>query len=29
MQLQRALADILKIVTDAADIDMGIPGLAP
>jgi len=27
MQLQRALADILKIVTDAADIDMGIPGL--
>ena len=29
MQLQRALADILKIVTDAADIDMGIPGIAP
>ena len=28
MQLQRTLADILKIVTEAADIDMEIPGMA-
>lgn len=28
MQLQKTLADILKIVTEAADIDMEIPGLA-
>ena len=27
MRLQQALADIFKIVTDAAGIDMGIPGL--
>ena len=28
MQLQKTLADILKIVTEAADIDMEIPGMA-
>ena len=27
MQLQQALADIFKIVTEAADIDMAIPGI--
>ena len=27
MRLQQALADIFKIVTEAANIDMGIPGL--
>ncbi|MBQ8556074.1 MAG: YlbF family regulator [Clostridia bacterium] len=27
MRLQQALADIFKIVTEAADIDMGIPGV--
>ena len=27
MRLQQALADIFKIITEAADIDMGIPGL--
>ena len=27
MRLQQALADIFKIVTEAADIDMGVPGL--
>ncbi len=27
MRLQQALADIFKIVTDAAGIDMGLPGL--
>ena len=27
MQLQQALADIFKIVTEAADIDISIPGL--
>jgi cell fate (sporulation/competence/biofilm development) regulator YlbF (YheA/YmcA/DUF963 family) len=26
MRLQQALADIFKIVTEAADVDMGIPG---
>ncbi len=28
MQMQKTLSDILKIVTDAADIDMGIPELS-
>ncbi len=28
MRLQQALADIFKIVTEAADIDMGIPGVS-
>ena len=27
MRLQRALADIFKILTDAADIDMEVPGI--
>ena len=27
MRLQQALADIFKIVTEAANIDMGLPGL--
>jgi len=27
MRLQQALADIFKIVTEAADVDVGIPGL--
>ena len=27
MRLQQALADIFKIVTEAADVDMSIPGL--
>ena len=27
MQLQQALADIFKIVTEAADVDMSIPGI--
>ncbi len=27
MRLQQALADIFKIVTEAADVDMAIPGL--
>ena len=27
MRLQQALADIFKIITDAADIDLGIPGV--
>ena len=27
MRLQQALADIFKIVTEAADIDISIPGL--
>ena len=27
MRLQQALADIFKLVTEAANIDMGIPGL--
>ena len=27
MRLQQALADIFKIVTEAANIDMGVPGL--
>ena len=27
MRLQQALADIFRIVTEAADVDMGIPGL--
>ena len=28
MRMQQALADIFKIITDAADIDMGIPGVS-
>lgn len=28
MRLQQAVADIVKIVTEAADIDMEIPGIA-
>ncbi len=27
IQMQQALADIFKIITEAADIDMGLPGL--
>ena len=27
MRLQQALADIFKIVTEAADVEMNIPGL--
>ncbi len=27
MQLQQALADIFKIVTEAADLDMAVPGV--
>ena len=27
MQLQQALADIFKIVTEAADLDMAVPGI--
>jgi cell fate (sporulation/competence/biofilm development) regulator YlbF (YheA/YmcA/DUF963 family) len=27
MRLQQALADIFRIVTEAADIDMGMPGI--
>ena len=27
MRLQQALADIFKIVTEAADVEMGIPGI--
>ena len=27
MQLQQALADIFKIVTEAADLDMPVPGI--
>ena len=27
MQLQQALADIFKIVTEAADVDMAVPGI--
>ena len=27
MRLQQALADIFKIITEAANIDMGLPGL--
>lgn len=27
MRLQQAVADIMKIVTEAADIDVGIPGV--
>ena len=27
MRLQQALADIFRIVTEAADVDMGIPGV--
>lgn len=27
MRLQQAMADIFKILTDAADLDMGLPGL--
>ena len=27
MRLQQALADIFKIVTEAADIDVGLPGI--
>ena len=27
MRLQQALADIFKIITDAADIDMQLPGV--
>ena len=27
MQLQQALADIFKIVTEAADVDMSLPGI--
>ena len=27
LRLQQALADIFKIITDAADIDLGIPGV--
>ena len=27
MRLQQALADIFKIVTEAANIDMGLPGM--
>ena len=27
MRLQQALADIFKILTEAADVDMGIPGV--
>ena len=27
MRLQQALADIFKIITDAADIDLGLPGV--
>ena len=27
MQLQQALADIFKIVTEAADLDIAVPGV--
>ena len=27
MRLQQALADIFKIVTEAADLDVGLPGI--